>query len=209
MYKEKELLEKVKGHIKDNDINLLKALIKDIDEFNSKYLNGICVMYIDFDNVGNYSEFDPYETYSIRLHNLSNNDNVSDVNVHDHLDIHQLDDCLCAIESYHEEFEKCIGSLSYYDKELEEDINSANEEGKITFVGEDFEILTETYDKFCELPLSVQLFQLNRLKSDILSFRNKDFTQYRQRWINDIALVNLLIYYHSKYMSNNKVKIYG
>ena len=101
MYREEELLKKVNGHLKENDIKLLKSLISDLDEFNEKYGNGSVEIYIDFDDVGNYSEFDPYETFSIKLHNIKFKD-VPHEKVHDYLNIHQLDDCLCAIELYHE-----------------------------------------------------------------------------------------------------------
>lgn len=100
MYNEETLLKKVDSHLKDREIGLLKSLITDLDEFNEKYGNGIVETYIDFDDVGNDSEFDPYETFSIRLHNKNTK---KQANVHDHLSIGQLDDCLCAIECYHEE----------------------------------------------------------------------------------------------------------
>lgn len=111
MYKQEELFDKVHGHIQEKDLNLLKALVEDLNEFNDKYcLPSFCI-YIDFDNEGDYSEYDPYCTFSIRIHDMVN-EGKCDENIHDYLDIHQLDDCLCAIEIYEEEKEKLLWNIS-------------------------------------------------------------------------------------------------
>ena len=110
MYRQNELLEKVKDHLKENKIKLLEALIKDVDEFNDKYTKKGFEIYIDFDNVGDGSEFDPYETFSIRLRYKSSEKYIES-NVHDLLDIRQLDDCLCTLCCYFEEVECCTKKL--------------------------------------------------------------------------------------------------
>ena len=94
MYNEENLWKKVEGHIKENESPLLKALISDINEFNTLFKDDSIELYIDFDNVGTFSEGDTYETFSIRMHG-----DDGDENVHSGLNIHQLDDCLCALES--------------------------------------------------------------------------------------------------------------
>jgi len=117
MYKEEELFEKVKGHVKENDIKLLHGLVDDINELNQKYVDECFEVYIDFDNVGiDCGEYDPYETFSIRLR--YNTDKVKldrkiriDANIHDGLDIHTLDDCLCTLCCYFEELEDAYKQL--------------------------------------------------------------------------------------------------
>lgn len=94
MYNEENLWKKVEGHIKENEYPILKALIFDVNEFNILFKDNSFELYVDFDNVGTFSESDPYETFSIWMHSQD-----GDESIHSGLNIYQLDDCLCTLES--------------------------------------------------------------------------------------------------------------
>ena len=42
------------------------------------------------------------------------------------------------------------------------------------------------------------LYDINRLPEAIINSKDKDINKYNQRWINDLALVELLKYYYHK-----------
>ena len=42
------------------------------------------------------------------------------------------------------------------------------------------------------------LYDINRLPEVIINSKDKDINKYNQRWINDLALVELLKYYYRK-----------
>jgi hypothetical protein len=112
MFKEKEILQKVKGHISERHVDLLKALISDVDEFNEKYTDENTELYIEFDNEGDDSECDPYETFSIRIR-YKEGDVIEFGCVHSMLGINQLDDCLCALCCYFEELDEVKEKVCY------------------------------------------------------------------------------------------------
>lgn len=104
MYNENILLKKVEGHIKDNEKNLLNGLITDVNEFNSDYCNPEASVFIDFDNVGNNGDYDPYETFSLKL-KRNNRESV----IIDNMDLHELDIACAAIYGYFDELHGLIG----------------------------------------------------------------------------------------------------
>lgn len=104
MYNENILLKKVEGHIKGNEKNLLNGLITDVNEFNSDYSNPEASVFIDFDNVGNNSDYDPYETFSLKL-KRNNRESV----IIDNMDLHELDIACAAIYGYFDELHRLVG----------------------------------------------------------------------------------------------------
>lgn len=103
MYNEDILLKKVEGHIKDNEKNILNGLIQDVKEFNSDYCNPEASVFIDFDNVGNDGDYDPYETFSLKL-KRNNRESV----IIDNMDLHELDIACAAIYGYFDEVSELL-----------------------------------------------------------------------------------------------------
>ena len=72
MYNKKKLLKKIEGHFNGN-MELLNALISDVDEFNSICNDNQIELYIDFDNESECAEIDTYETFSLVARFKKNN----------------------------------------------------------------------------------------------------------------------------------------
>ena len=72
MYNKKKLLKKIEGHFNGN-MELLNALISDVDEFNSICNDNQIELYIDFDNESECAEIDTYEMFSLVARFKKNN----------------------------------------------------------------------------------------------------------------------------------------
>lgn len=215
MYKKEELLNKVKGHLKGkDDMKLLESLISDLDDFNFRYGNSFTEIYIDFDDVGSDVELDPYETFSVKIHDKSGLDDKNTIRVvHGGLDIHQLDDCLCMLEEYFEETREAMDNidvkLSKDNEELYEKIKSASTEGKMMYQKCFKQYATVDLEEFTRKPLEEQLYDINRFKKIILMTKNLGWSEFSRRWVNDLALLTLLEYYYNKCKEYEKDKLEG
>jgi len=203
MYNKEELLKKIEGHIKENEIKLLNSLIDDLDEFNKKYADRFIEVYIDFDDVGNDSEWDTYETFSLRIKPTFDSKQTykEGNNIHSGMSLDELDTACCVLEQYFEEKDDIV-------KEVEESLKNDNEKLATRILDEyksgniiykDMEGLKiAKLDTFTRQLIDGQLYDLNRLQEVILSLKDEDISRYHQAWINDMALMHLCKYYYNK-----------
>lgn len=110
MYNKDKLLNKTEKLITDIEKNLLDKLIDDVDEFNSDYGNAGVSLAIDFDDVGNDGEYNPYKTFSLKLKK-----GKYEAVVIDNLKLHELDVACAAIYGYFDELHGLVGLKSIAD----------------------------------------------------------------------------------------------
>lgn len=202
MYKEEELYKKVEGHLNENEIKLLESLVDDINGFNKNHANNKVEVYIDYDNVGTDGEYDPYETFQIKLKPtiIKLNQKVVPVITSD-LSLHDLDVAVCTLEGYFDE-------LKFLLKPIEEEFFEHN--NKVVQYYEDAKkdkrvlysdlcgFKTQRLDEISRQFIDGILYDINRLPETIIALKNNDIDKFSQHWVNDLALVELLKYYYNR-----------
>ena len=201
MFNKEELLNKVKGHIDvENNEDLLNSLIDEIDDFNERYVDRFGELYIDFVNESTGYEFDPYETFNIKIKKSYKGNEVIPVIVSE-LSLKELDVAICTLTQYFEEFQgiKKVAndSLKESNDKIYKHIEEANKNNDIVF--KTIENLSIAHlDTFTTQFLDGQLYNLNRSEEVILALKDHDWDKFSQRWVNDYALIKLLRYYYNK-----------
>ena len=88
-------------------------------------------------------------------------------------------------------------SLLKLNEALLEDYYKAQSESKILYQNKVGYIIYSLKD-INKQDINVMLYYINRLPEAIINSKDKDINKYNQRWINDLALVELLKYYYHK-----------
>ena len=207
MYKKEEFFEKIRKHVKKDDHPLIRSLVEEIETTNEKLKDKgeVYELFIDFYDVDEISEFNPFLTYSLKIKPVDdNNDNpaityerlVGDMN------LQELDNVGCADSSLIEEKENIESEskkdfLEHNDKLLKI-VEDNCKQNRISFIVFDGNVISQDINKFTEQCLEGQLYDINRSKDVIKSFKDSDWSKHTQRWVNDLALIQLLEYYYNR-----------
>ena len=118
------------------------------------------------------------------------------------MNLRELDNVVCAVSSLIEEKED-IKSDSEKDflehnSKLLKIVEDNRKQNRISFILFDGDIVSRDINKFTEQPLEGQLYDINRGEEVIKSFKDSDWSKYTQRWVNDLALVQLLEFYYNR-----------
>lgn len=207
MYKKEEFFEKIRNHVKENDHPLVRSLVEEIETVNEKLKDEgeIYELFIDFYDVDEISEFNPFLTYSLRIKPVDGNQDkpaVAYESLVGEMNLRELDNVVCAISSLIEEKEN-IKSESAKDflehnSNLLKVVEDNRKQNRISFILFDGDVVSQDINKFTEQSLEGQLYDINRSEEMIKSFKDSDWSKYTQRWLNDLALVQLLEFYYNK-----------
>lgn len=207
MYKKEEFFEKIRNHVKEDDHPLVRSLVEEIETVNEKLKNKgeNYELFIDFYDVDEFSEFNPFLTYSLRIKPVYDNQDKPAVAYEclvGEMNLRELDNVVCAVSSLIEEKEN-IESNSEKDflehnSKLLKIVEDNCKQNQITFNLFDGDVVSQDINKFTEQSLEGQLYDINRGKEIIKSFSDSDWSKYTQRWINDLALVQLLEFYYNR-----------
>ena len=207
MYKKEEFFEKIRNHVKEDDHPLVRSLVEEIETVNEKLKDKgeIYELFIDFYDVDEISEFNPFLTYSLRIKPVDDNPDkpaVAYESLVGEMNLRELDNVVCAISSLIEEKEN-IESESAKDflehnSNLLKVVEDNRKQNRISFILFDGDVVSQDINKFTEQSLEGQLYDINRSEEMIKSFKDSDWSKYTQRWLNDLALVQLLEFYYNK-----------
>lgn len=207
MYKKEEFFEKIRNHVKEDDHPLVRSLVEEIETVNEKLKDKgeIYELFIDFYDVDEISEFNPFLTYSLRIKPVDDNQDkpaVAYESLVGEMNLRELDNVVCAISSLIEEKEN-IESESAKDflehnSNLLKVVEDNRKQNRISFILFDGDVVSQDINKFTEQSLEGQLYDINRSEEMIKSFKDSDWSKYTQRWLNDLALVQLLEFYYNK-----------
>lgn len=207
MYKKEEFFEKIRNHVKEDDHPLVRSLVEEIETVNEKLKDEgeIYELFIDFYDVDEISEFNPFLTYSLRIKPVDDNQDkpaVAYESLVGEMNLRELDNVVCAISSLIEEKEN-IESESAKDflehnSNLLKVVEDNRKQNRISFILFDGDVVSQDINKFTEQSLEGQLYDINRSEEMIKSFKDSDWSKYTQRWLNDLALVQLLEFYYNK-----------
>lgn len=207
MYKKEEFFEKIRKHVKKNDHPLIRSLVEEIETTNEKLKDEgeVYELFIDFYDVDEISEFNPFLTYSLKIKPVENN-NDKPASAYESLvgemNLQELDNVVCAVSSLIEEKENIESKsekdfLEHNDKLLKI-VEDNCKQNRISFIVFDGNVISQDINKFTEQCLKGQLYDINRSKDVIKSFKDSDWSKHTQRWVNDLALVQLLEYYYNR-----------
>ena len=207
MYKKEEFFEKIRNHVKEDDHPLVRSLVEEIETVNEKLKDKgeIYELFIDFYDVDEISEFNPFLTYSLKIKPVDDNQDkpaVAYESLVGEMNLRELDNVVCAISSLIEEKEN-IESESAKDflehnSNLLKVVEDNRKQNRISFILFDGDVVSQDINKFTEQSLEGQLYDINRSEEMIKSFKDSDRSKYTQRWLNDLALVQLLEFYYNK-----------
>ena len=207
MYKKEEFFEKIRNHVKEDDHPLVRSLVEEIETVNEKLKDKgeIYELFIDFYDVDEISEFNPFLTYSLKIKPVDDNQDkpaVAYESLVGEMNLRELDNVVCAISSLIEEKEN-IESESAKDflehnSNLLKVVEDNRKQNRISFILFDGDVVSQDINKFTEQSLEGQLYDINRSEEMIKSFKDSDWSKYTQRWLNDLALVQLLEFYYNK-----------
>lgn len=207
MYKKEEFFEKIRNHVKEDEHPLVRSLVEEIETVNEKLKDKgeIYELFIDFYDVDEIFEFNPFLTYSLRIKPVDDNQDkpvVAYESLVGEMNLRELDNVVCAISSLIEEKEN-IESESAKDflehnSNLLKVVEDNRKQNRISFILFDGNVVSQDINKFTEQSLEGQLCDINRSEEMIKSFKDSDWSKYTQRWINDLALVQLLKFYYNK-----------
>lgn len=207
MYKKEEFFEKIRNHVKEDDHPLVRSLVEEIETVNEKLKDEgeIYELFIDFYDIDEISEFNPFLTYSLRIKPVDDNQDkpaVAYESLVGEMNLRELDNVVCAISSLIEEKEN-IESESAKDflehnSNLLKVVENNRKQNRISFILFDGDVVSQDINKFTEQSLEGQLYDINRSEEMIKSFKDSDWSKYTQRWLNDLALVQLLEFYYNK-----------
>lgn len=207
MYKKEEFFEKIRKHVKKDDHPLIRSLVEEIETTNEKLKDKgeVYELFIDFYDVDEISEFNPFLTYSLKIKPVEDNNDKSAgayESLVGEMNLQQLDNVVCAVSSLIEEKENIESEsekdfLEHNDKLLKI-VEDNCKQNQISFIVFDGNVISQDINKFTEQCLRGQLYDINRSKDVIKSFKDSDWSKHTQRWVNDLALVQLLEYYHNR-----------
>ena len=207
MYKKEEFFEKIRKHVKKDDHPLIRSLVEEIETTNEKLKDKgeVYELFIDFYDVDEISEFNPFLTYSLKIKPVEdNNDKPASAyeSLVGEMNLQQLDNVVCAVSSLIEEKENIESEskkdfLEHNDKLLKI-VEDNCKQNRISFIVFDGNVISQDINKFTEQCLEGQLYDINRSKDVIKSFKDSDWSKHTQRWVNDLALVQLLEYYYNR-----------
>ena len=207
MYKKEEFFEKIRKHVKKDDHPLIRSLVEEIETTNEKLKDKgeVYELFIDFYDVDEISEFNPFLTYSLKIKPVEdNNDKPASAyeSLVGEMNLQELDNVVCAVSSLIEEKENIESEsekdfLEHNDKLLKI-VEDNCKQNQISFIVFDGNVISQDINKFTKQCLEGQLYDINRSKDVIKSFKDSDWSKHTQRWVNDLALVQLLEYYHNR-----------
>lgn len=207
MYKKEEFFEKIRKHVKKDDHPLIRSLVEEIETTNEKLKDKgeVYELFIDFYDVDEISEFNPFLTYSLKIKpEEDNNDKPASAyeSLVGEMNLQQLDNVVCAVSSLIEEKENIESEsekdfLEHNDKLLKI-VEDNCKQNRISFMVFDGNVISQDINKFTEQCLRGQLYDINRSKDVIKSFKDSDWSKHTQRWVNDLALVQILEYYYNR-----------
>ena len=207
MYRKEEFFEKIRKHVKKDDHPLIRSLVEEIETTNEKLKDKgeVYELFIDFYDVDEISEFNPFLTYSLKIKPVDdNNDKPASAyeSLVGEMNLQELDNVVCAVSSLIEEKENIESEskkdfLEHNDKLLKI-VEDNCKQNRISFIVFDGNVISQDINKFTEQCLEGQLYDINRSKDVIKSFKDSDWSKHTQRWVNDLALVQLLEYYYNR-----------
>ena len=207
MYRKEEFFEKIRKHVKKDDHPLIRSLVEEIETTNEKLKDEgeVYELFIDFYDVDEISEFNPFLTYSLKIKPVEdNNDKPASAyeSLVGEMNLQELDNVVCAVSSLIEEKENIESKsekdfLEHNDKLLKI-VEDNCKQNRISFIVFDGNVISQDINKFTEQCLEGQLYDINRSKDVIKSFKDSDWSKHTQRWVNDLALVQLLEYYYNR-----------
>lgn len=207
MYKKEEFFEKIRNHVKEDDHPLVRSLVEEIETVNEKLKDEgeIYELFIDFYDVDEISEFNPFLTYSLRIKPVDDNQDKPAVAYEclvGEMNLRELDNVVCAVSSLIEEKEDIESESSKdfleHNSKLLKVVEDNRKQNRISFILFDGDVVSQDINKFTEQSLEGQLYDINRGEEVIKSFKDSDWSKYTQRWVNDLALVQLLEFYYNK-----------
>ena len=207
MYKKEEFFEKIRKHVKKDDHPLIRSLVEEIETTNEKLKDKgeVYELFIDFYDVDEISEFNPFLTYSLKIKPVDDNNDKPAITYESlvgEMNLQELDNVVCAVSSLIEEKENIESEsekdfLEHNDKLLKI-VEDNCKQNRISFIVFDGNVISQDINKFTEQCLEGQLYDINRSKDVIKSFKDSDWSKHTQRWVNDLALVQLLEYYYNR-----------
>lgn len=207
MYRKEEFFEKIRKHVKKDDHPLIRSLVEEIETTNEKLKDEgeVYELFIDFYDVDEISEFNPFLTYSLKIKPVDdNNDKPASAyeSLVGEMNLQELDNVVCAVSSLIEEKENIESEskkdfLEHNDKLLKI-VEDNCKQNRISFIVFDGNVISQDINKFTEQCLEGQLYDINRSKDVIKSFKDSDWSKHTQRWVNDLALIQLLEYYYNR-----------
>ena len=207
MYKKEEFFEKIRKHVKKDDHPLIRSLVEEIETTNEKLKDKgeVYELFIDFYDVDEISEFNPFLTYSLKIKPVDDNNDKPAITYESlvgEMNLQELDNVVCAVSSLIEEKENIESKsekdfLEHNDKLLKI-VEDNCKQNRISFIVFDGNVISQDINKFTEQCLEGQLYDINRSKDVIKSFKDSDWSKHTQRWVNDLALVQLLKYYYNR-----------
>ena len=207
MYKKEEFFEKIRKHVKKDDHPLIRSLVEEIETTNEKLKDKgeVYELFIDFYDVDEISEFNPFLTYSLKIKPVDDNNDKPAITYESlvgEMNLQELDNVVCAVSSLIEEKENIESEskkdfLEHNDKLLKI-VEDNCKQNRISFIVFDGNVISQDINKFTEQCLRGQLYDINRSKDVIKSFKDSDWSKHTQRWVNDLALIQLLEYYYNR-----------
>ena len=207
MYKKEEFFEKIRKHVKKDDHPLIRSLVEEIETTNEKLKDKgeVYELFIDFYDVDEISEFNPFLTYSLKIKPVDDNNDKPAITYESlvgEMNLQELDNVVCAVSSLIEEKENIESEsekdfLEHNDKLLKI-VEDNCKQNRISFIVFDGNVISQDINKFTEQCLEGQLYDINRSKDVIKSFKDSDWSKHTQRWVNDLALIQLLEYYYNR-----------
>lgn len=207
MYRKEEFFEKIRKHVKKDDHPLIWSLVEEIETTNEKLKDEgeVYELFIDFYDVDEISEFNPFLTYSLKIKPVDDNNDkpaIAYESLVGEMNLQELDNVVCAVSSLIEEKENIESEpekdfLEHNDKLLKI-VEDNCKQNRISFIVFDGNVISQDINKFTEQCLEGQLYDINRSKDVIKSFKDSDWSKHTQRWVNDLALIQLLEYYYNR-----------
>ena len=207
MYQKEEFFEKIRKHVKKDDHPLIRSLVEEIETTNEKLKDEgeVYELFIDFYDVDEISEFNPFLTYSLKIKPVDDNNDKPAITYESlvgEMNLQELDNVVCAVSSLIEEKENIESEsekdfLEHNDKLLKI-VEDNCKQNRISFIVFDGNVISQDINKFTEQCLEGQLYDINRSKDVIKSFKDSDWSKHTQRWVNDLALIQLLEYYYNR-----------
>ena len=207
MYRKEEFFEKIRKHVKKDDHPLIRSLVEEIETTNEKLKDKgeVYELFIDFYDVDEISEFNPFLTYSLKIKPVDDNNDkpvITYESLVGEMNLQELDNVVCAVSSLIEEKENIESEsekdfLEHNDKLLKI-VEDNCKQNRISFIVFDGNVISQDINKFTEQCLEGQLYDINRSKDVIKSFKDSDWSKHTQRWVNDLALIQLLEYYYNR-----------
>ena len=207
MYRKEEFFEKIRKHVKKDDHPLIRSLVEEIETTNEKLKDKgeVYELFIDFYDVDEISEFNPFLTYSLKIKPVDDNNDKPAITYESlvgEMNLQELDNVVCAVSSLIEEKENIESESEKdfleHDDKLLKIVEDNCKQNRISFMVFDGNVISQDINKFTEQCLRGQLYDINRSKDVIKSFKDSDWSKHTQRWVNDLALVQLLEYYYNR-----------